>query len=681
MILYYKMDILQKLNSFGITYLYENYNKIISENGQEYFDTYFNLSLQELGDWKTLGDEIIDNPKLLNSIIVSDNLTKNLKSIIYFYNGQKFEKQYQLYDLLFSNEITFYTIINIEYWIQNSIYDLIFNLKYDDNFNVNIKKLKKIFTKLLKNKEIKNELLGWLFNSKDKVFQFNLNIAYLMHLYWSKGKNKKNDLYIRSESNTFLEKTFFLTFKYFSNSIIEILETIDKYDLELRRLTNLIESYKSDETEDENINGIVTAFRVDKMKKDKALMEEDKKKLVELLNKPKIIILYNKFLKDYVELTDINNLVDDDFSSIIKGYKFLLSKGIDNFTPKSVNFIISLLSKKYTNNPHVRGDYCCFLTHLFMKDILHSYLFNGINNKDIIINFINLYNDLEKTDANKYLIRGNISYLIISICYNKNYLNNLIEYSDSKEFKKFINLVLNDLTSSLDDALNKIKEKKLDDVNEIKWSILLAKDMLNLVNFLSKQEKIKKVFVISEIKTRFIDMLNFYLIKLVSKESKNYIIKNPRLYGFYPIEILHQIGTIFINCYDVLEDINIELLEKMISILLKGDKLKWEDNGKLYNLLDRLKKSSKKIVYENVPSEFCDPISMDIIHKPIVLPDVDLIVEEDIIKRHLLTEEINPFNRKKLTVEDLEEYNKKEEIVKRIEEFTSKLNEWKKNYI
>ena len=125
MILYYKMDILQKLNSFGITYLYENYNKIISENGQEYFDTYFNLSLQELGDWKTLADEIIDNPKLLNSIIVSDNLTKNLKSIIYFYNGQEFEKQYQLYDLLFSNEITFYTIINIEYWIQNSIYDLI----------------------------------------------------------------------------------------------------------------------------------------------------------------------------------------------------------------------------------------------------------------------------------------------------------------------------------------------------------------------------------------------------------------------------------------------------------------------------------------------------------------------------------------------------------------------------
>lgn len=675
------MDILQKLNSFGITYLYENYNKIISQNGQEYFDTYFNLCLQELGDWKSLADEIIDNPKLLNSIIVSDNLTKNIKSIIYFYNGQKFEKQYQLYDLLFSNEITFYTITNIEYWIQNSIYDLIFNLKYDDNFNVNIKKLKKIFTKLLKNNKIKNELLEWLVNYKDKVFQFNLNIAYLMHMYWSKGKNKKNNLYIRSENNTFLEKTFFLTFKYFSNSIIEILETIDKYNLELRRLTNLIESYKSDETEDENINGIVTAFRVDKMKKDKVLMEEDKKKLVELLNKPKIIILYNKFLKDYVELTDINNLVDDDFSSIIKGYKFLLSKGIDNFTPKSINFIISLLSKKYTNNPHVRGDYCCFLTNLFMKDILHSYLFNGINNKDIIVNFINLYNDLEKTDANKYLIRGNISYLIISICYNKNYLNNLIEYSDSKEFKKFINLVLNDLTSSLDDALNKIKDKKLDDVNEIKWSILLAKDMLNLVNFLSKQEKIKKVFVISEIKTRFIDMLNFYLIKLVSKESKNYIIKNPRLYGFYPIEILHQIGTIFINCYDVLEDINIELLEKMISILLKGDKLKWEDNGKLYNLLDRLKKSSKKIVYENVPSEFCDPISMDIIHKPIVLPDVDLIVEEDIIKRHLLTEEINPFNRKKLTVEDLEEYNKRDEIVKKIEEFTFKLNEWKKNYI
>ena len=44
------MDILQKLNSFGITYLYENYDQIISVNGQEYFDTYFNLSLKDLGE-------------------------------------------------------------------------------------------------------------------------------------------------------------------------------------------------------------------------------------------------------------------------------------------------------------------------------------------------------------------------------------------------------------------------------------------------------------------------------------------------------------------------------------------------------------------------------------------------------------------------------------------------------
>ena len=454
------MDILQKLNSFGITYLYENYDQIISENGQEYFDTYFNLSLKDLGDWKTLGDEIINNPKLLNSIIVSDNLTITLKSIIYFYTKQDFEKQYKLYEILFSNEITFDTITNIDYWMQNSIYDLVFSLNYDNNFKVNIKKLKKIFTKFFRNKKVKNELLEWLFAHKDKVFQYNLNIAYLMYLYWSKGKSKKTDLYSKSDNNTFLEKTFFLTFKYFSHSFVELLNVIDKFDLEIRRLTNLIESYKSDESDDENINGIVTAFRIDKMKKEKELMEKDKKRIVKLLNKPKIIILYNKFLKEYIELTDINNLDDDDFSSIVKGFKFLLEKGISDFDIKIINFTIDLLSKKFTNNPHIRGDYCSFITQLFMKDILQQYIFNGLHNDNLIINFVNLYNDLEKVDINKHFIRGNISYLILSICRNENYLNDLIKYSDTKEYKKFTNLVLNELTSSLDEALNRIKEKK-----------------------------------------------------------------------------------------------------------------------------------------------------------------------------------------------------------------------------
>ena len=37
---------------------------------------------------------------------------------------------------------------------------------------------------------------------------------------------------------------------------------------------------------------------------------------------------------------------------------------------------------------------------------------------------------------------------------------------------------------------------------------------------------------------------------------------------------------------------------------------------------------SEEIVYENVPSEFCDPISMTMIEKPIMLPDMDLIVED-----------------------------------------------------
>ena len=71
---------------------------------------------------------------------------------------------------------------------------------------------------------------------------------------------------------------------------------------------------------------------------------------------------------------------------------------------------------------------------------------------------------------------------------------------------------------------------------------------------------------------------------------------------------------------------------------------------------------------------------MSIINKPALLPNMDLFVEESVIKRHLLTLDENPFNRTKLTLKEFEEYNKRDYIKAKLNDFTNKINKWKENY-
>jgi len=181
---------------------------------------------------------------------------------------------------------------------------------------------------------------------------------------------------------------------------------------------------------------------------------------------------------------------------------------------------------------------------------------------------------------------------------------------------------------------------------------------------------------------------------MVGKESKRLIVKNPEKYGFKPIVILTKLSNVY-SCYyneeEFIKTISCDkdtydpqLMDKMINILSKKQCLKWETSGRLHHLSTQATKLynelEEEIEYEDVPSEFCDPILMTMIENPIMMPEMDLFVEESVIKRHLLTCDENPFNRKPLTTEQLNEYNKKDEIIEKITEFKIKLNKWKSDY-
>ena len=51
-------------------------------------------------------------------------------------------------------------------------------------------------------------------------------------------------------------------------------------------------------------------------------------------------------------------------------------------------------------------------------------------------------------------------------------------------------------------------------------------------------------------------------------------------------------------------------------------------------------------------------------------------MEEEIIKKHLLYHNFDPFNREELNINMLKEYNQKDEIKKKIEIFKNNISEW-----
>ena len=78
-----------------------------------------------------------------------------------------------------------------------------------------------------------------------------------------------------------------------------------------------------------------------------------------------------------------------------------------------------------------------------------------------------------------------------------------------------------------------------------------------------------------------------------------------------------------------------------------------------------------------IPDEFLDPIMGSVIEDPVCLPNTDIIMERDVILRHLLENQDNPFNREPLTKKELDDFNARDDIISKIAEFNTK----KKHYI
>ena len=192
-----------------------------------------------------------------------------------------------------------------------------------------------------------------------------------------------------------------------------------------------------------------------------------------------------------------------------------------------------------------------------------------------------------------------------------------------------------------------------------------------------------------ELKNTFSNLINVLLTNMVGENKKYLNINDKDQYLFNPkliLQLVHKLISPFLENDIFIDSLLYEqyntgkMINKMKGILVKINKISYSEAYKLNTLSEKLNsKYNKNLKLEDIeiPDEFCDPILDTLITDPVYLPNTDIIMDKEVIARHLITDQHNPFNREELTLEILEKYNQQEEIKKSVDIFKEKILKWK----
>ena len=486
----------------------------------------------------------------------------------------------------------------------------------------------------------------------------------------------------------------------------------------------------------ENINKFL--LDLNKSKTDKS---NDIDRITTLLEYNLLISLSDVISGFFLKMIEENKSTELLVQSYNIFLKYILSSGIFVVLPNIVNISLVLISLPDISNhnkmPVIENLTKYILIHSHSNiEFIKSHIEKHI--VQIIYTVLNYYVTLQSDSVeiyNRLKIRYDSIFMLFKL-FEK--YDGGIQYFVRNSFIqkdlyiKFINGILNDIDYIYDECLTMIRrinelEKKSElsrsDMSEMlhyekTLSIMLVYLDVNLMFVGIIMNKIIDIFSSPEIEEKFICSFNNYLKIMVGENRSELKIKNSKRYGYKPINILIRLGYIFTKCIysDSLKkaivyeehSYNIKYFKEISKIFKKKIKKKdimekeglqifsvltWNLIDDIEHLIDKLNDIELEYKLEKsfdieVPDKFCDPLMLTLIDEPIELPSEEIsdnmtyiIMDKLVIKKWLLENNSNPYNRKHLTMEILEKYNKKENVVKRVDKFRTELNEWKReNY-
>lgn len=292
----------------------------------------------------------------------------------------------------------------------------------------------------------------------------------------------------------------------------------------------------------------------------------------------------------------------------------------------------------------------------------------------------------------KFNIRFHISQIFKSIWENPAHRNKLAleAQNDLEFFVKFVALLLNDQTYLLDEALAKLSEihtlqielSAAEDVNTEQYQekqghlqqserqatsyLQLGTETLSMLNLFTAS--IPAAFCTPEIADRLAAMLDYNIEALVGPKCTELKVQNPEKYNFDPKALLSAIVGIFLNMSQHTDFIlavvrdgrsyKKENFDRTCSILQKFSMRSSQDIEQLVDFVAKVEK--RKTEYQQdeddlgeVPDEYLDPLIGELMRDPVMLPTSKTIIDRGTIKRHLLNDATDPFNRAPLNLKDV----------------------------
>ncbi|KAI0243356.1 Ubiquitin conjugation factor E4 B [Lamellibrachia satsuma] len=225
------------------------------------------------------------------------------------------------------------------------------------------------------------------------------------------------------------------------------------------------------------------------------------------------------------------------------------------------------------------------------------------------------------------------------------------------------------------------KQKQLSqEERQCRSYLTLATETVDMFHYLT--ERIQEPFLTPALADRLAAMLNFNLQQLCGPKCNNLKVRNPEKYGWEPKKLLNQLTDIYLHldksdkfAEAVANDersCRVELFEDAVGRMVRA-RIKTPSEIERFRSIEEkvqrrlIEKNQAEEDFGDIPDEFRDPLMDTLMTDPVVLPS-GTVMEKQIILRHLLNSQTDPFNRQPLTENQLQPAT----------DLKQKINEWVK---
>ncbi|KAI2471525.1 ubiquitin conjugation factor E4 [Annulohypoxylon bovei var. microspora] len=392
--------------------------------------------------------------------------------------------------------------------------------------------------------------------------------------------------------------------------------------------------------------------------------------------------------------------VVDNFKFVFRFKPQILMSAIgDEIAALCITF---LRSSEYIKNPYLKSSLVTLLfsgtwpVYHLSKGILGDSLSSSpFANEHLLHALMKFYIECEHSGVSSaFYDRFNIRYEIFQVikCI---WPNNVYKEQLSRESKvnrqffiQFVNLLLNDATYLLDEALTKLVKihdyqvqlhqggLSAEEIEKVRTDLEAAEQQcqswMQLVNDTMSMMKLftaalRDAFTMPEIVTRLAGMLNYNLESLTGPKRNNLRVEDAKKYQFDPRALLSDFVDIYINLKSKPAFID--------AVAADGRSYKPANFQKTSGLLKEKFYKSREVIDEwdslcaqvaeakkrqdqaeldlgEIPDEFEDPLMGELMTDPVILPSQNIVDRSTIIQQ-LLSNPLDPFTRNPMTIDDV----------------------------